>query len=69
MKASVRSALAILSLPVALTLVTCNSSDRDVFEPCVDECDFEGEKRCMSDTHYRECEYDTNGCLTWDCST
>jgi hypothetical protein len=68
-KTAVRFGVAILSIPILMTLTTCGSSDKDVFEPCVDECDFEGQKRCMSDTHYRECQVDTNGCLVWDCST
>lgn len=69
MKTAARFALAILSIPVALTLITCGSSDDDVFEPCADECDYEGQKLCMSDTKYRECSLNTDGCLVWDCST
>jgi len=68
-RTAVRFAIAILAIPVALTLITCDSSDDDVFEPCADECDYEGQKLCMSDTEYRECEYDTHDCLVWDCST
>lgn len=69
MKTAVKLAVAILSIPVLMTLTTCGSSDDDVFEPCVDECDFEGQMLCMTDTQYRECAYDTTGCLAWDCST
>jgi hypothetical protein len=69
MKTAVKSAIAILSVPVLLTLTTCDSSHRDIMDPCQDECDYEGRKLCMTDTHYRECAYDTSGCLVWDCST
>ena len=69
MKTAFKSAIAILSIPVALTLITCDSSHNDVMGPCEDACDYEGQKLCMSDTHYRECTYHTSGCLDWDCST
>ena len=63
--------VAILSLPFVLALGTCDSSDRGVTDPCpaVEECDFEGQFLCMTDTSYRECVTDNDGCLVWDCST
>ena len=69
MKIAVKSAIAILSIPVALTLITCNSSHNDIMDPCEDECDYESQKLCMTDVNYRECAYNTGGCLVWDCST
>jgi hypothetical protein len=69
MKAAVKSVIAMLSIPFLLTLTTCHSSHDDIFGPCEDECDYEGRKLCMTDTQYRECAYDTHGCLVWDCST
>jgi hypothetical protein len=38
---------------------------------CVDknECDFLGQKLCMTDIKYRKCKFSADGCLVWDCST
>jgi len=33
------------------------------------ECNYEGEKICMTDVKYRSCKYGYDGCLIWDCST
>lgn len=35
----------------------------------INECDYEGEKICMTDVKYRECQYGYDGCLIWDCGT
>lgn len=43
-----------------------------VSEECaeVNDCDFEGQKFCMDDSHYRECELNPDdGCLKLDCGT
>jgi len=35
----------------------------------VNECDYEGQKLCMTDIRYRACKYGEDGCLVFDCST
>jgi hypothetical protein len=35
----------------------------------INECSYEGQKICKTDTKYRECNYNDEGCLVWDCST
>jgi hypothetical protein len=34
----------------------------------VNECDYEGQKRCEAETKYRQCKYSEEGCLIWDCA-
>ena len=71
MKTAARSVLLIFAMPLLLAASTCDSSNNGVVDPCsgVEECDYEGEITCMSDTRYRECTADGDGCLVWDCST
>jgi hypothetical protein len=70
MKTSTKFAVLVLAVPFALTLATCSgSSSNSIVASCTDDCDFEGQKRCMTATEYRECVRDPDGCLVWDCST
>ena len=36
---------------------------------CADECDFVGQKLCMTEERYRECKTGPQGCLILDCSS
>ena len=71
MKTSAKSVFGVFSIPLLLTLATCDSSHDRVLAPCsgVEECDHEGQILCMSDTRYRQCMTNGSGCLVWDCST
>jgi hypothetical protein len=35
----------------------------------LNQCDYIGQKLCMSETKYRSCKVGDGGCLEWDCST
>jgi hypothetical protein len=69
MRTSTKFAVLVLAVPFVLTLATCSSSSNSIVASCTDECAYEGQKSCMTETRYRECAYDVDDCLVWDCST